>query len=192
MKSPFSGSPGLWLYGLAVSVIISGFLIFFTELGVQPKYYKVIIQFLIHSVTFLLQEIYSYAGFIMSIAWIYLISSEVVNVVTMLGVVSRVSHEVLGLTILAWSNSIGDLIADVSVAKQGYPVMAMAAAIGGQLFSEFLIKNRLKRNKIRVTDLLIGFGLPFTIAKIQGKSISVSKEKCQLWASENLKNKLFR
>lgn len=30
----------------------------------------------------------------MSIAWIYLISSEVVNVVTMLGVVSRISHEV--------------------------------------------------------------------------------------------------
>uniref|UniRef100_A0A8R1INF2 Na_Ca_ex domain-containing protein n=1 Tax=Caenorhabditis japonica TaxID=281687 RepID=A0A8R1INF2_CAEJA len=92
----------------------------------------------------------------MSIAWIYLISSEVVNVVTMLGVVSRISHEVLGLTILAWSNSIGDLIADVSVAKQGYPRMAMAAAIGGQLF-----------------NLLIGFGLPFTIAKMQGKTISM-------------------
>ena len=74
----------------------------------------------------------------MSIAWFYLISSEVVNVVTMLGVVSRVSHEVLGLTILAWSNSIGDLIADVSVVKQGYPRMAMAAAIGGPLFSEFI------------------------------------------------------
>ncbi|EFP09334.1 CRE-NCX-7 protein [Caenorhabditis remanei] len=157
LKSPFSGSPGLWLYGLAVSVMISGFLIFFTELGVQPKYYKVIIQFLIHSVTFLLQEIYSYAGFIMSIAWIYLISSEVVNVVTMLGVVSRVSHEVLGLTILAWSNSIGDLIADVSVVKQGYPRMAMAAAIGGPLF-----------------NLLMGFGLPFTIAKLQGKYISMT------------------
>ncbi|CAO4370485.1 unnamed protein product [Caenorhabditis nigoni] len=142
LKSPFSGSPGLWLYGLAVSIVIAALLIFFTELGVQPKYYK---------------EIYSYAGFIMSIAWIYLISSEVVNVVTMLGVVSRVSHEVLGLTILAWSNSIGDLIADVSVVKQGYPRMAMAAAIGGPLF-----------------NLLMGFGLPFTIAKLQGKYISMT------------------
>ncbi|EGT33636.1 CBN-NCX-7 protein [Caenorhabditis brenneri] len=142
LKSPFSGSPGLWLYGLAVSVVIAVLLIFFTELGVQPKYYK---------------EIYSYAGFLMSIAWIYLISSEVVNVVTMLGVISRVSHEVLGLTILAWSNSIGDLIADVSVVKQGYPRMAMAAAIGGPLF-----------------NLLMGFGLPFTIAKLQGKYISMT------------------
>uniref|UniRef100_A0A1I7UHF0 Na_Ca_ex domain-containing protein n=1 Tax=Caenorhabditis tropicalis TaxID=1561998 RepID=A0A1I7UHF0_9PELO len=142
LRAPFSGSPGLWLYGLAVSIVIALLLIFFTELGVQPKYYK---------------EVYSYAGFIMSIAWIYLISSEVVNVVTMLGVVSRVSHEVLGLTILAWSNSIGDLIADVSVVKQGYPRMAMAAAIGGPLF-----------------NLLMGFGLPFTIAKLQGKYISMT------------------
>uniref|UniRef100_A0A8R1E2J0 Sodium/calcium exchanger membrane region domain-containing protein n=1 Tax=Caenorhabditis japonica TaxID=281687 RepID=A0A8R1E2J0_CAEJA len=140
--SPFPGSPGLWLYGLVASLILAGLLIFFTQLGVQPKYYK---------------ETYSYVGFVMSIAWIYLISSEVVNVVTMLGVVSRISHEVLGLTILAWSNSIGDLIADVSVVKQGYPRMAMAAAIGGPLF-----------------NLLMGFGLPFTIAKLQGKYISMN------------------
>ena len=31
----------------------------------------------------------------------------------MIGVVSRISHVVLGLTVLAWSNSTGDLIADV-------------------------------------------------------------------------------
>ncbi|EGT33728.1 CBN-NCX-6 protein [Caenorhabditis brenneri] len=139
--SPFPNSPGLWMYGLILSALLLALVSFFTELQKEPEFYK---------------GITSYAGFLMSIAWIYLISSEVVNVVTMLGVVSRVSHEVLGLTILAWSNSIGDLIADVSVAKQGYPRMAMAAAIGGQLF-----------------NLLIGFGLPFTIAKIQGKSISM-------------------
>uniref|UniRef100_A0A1I7UHE7 Na_Ca_ex domain-containing protein n=1 Tax=Caenorhabditis tropicalis TaxID=1561998 RepID=A0A1I7UHE7_9PELO len=140
--SPFLHSPGLWLYGLILSFLLLVIVSFFTQLHTEPQFYK---------------GVTSYAGFLMSIAWIYLISSEVVNVATMLGVVSRVSHEVLGLTILAWSNSIGDLIADVSVAKQGYPRMAMAAAIGGQLF-----------------NLLIGFGLPFTIAKIQGKTISVT------------------
>ena len=51
------------------------------------------------------------------------------------------------MTILAWSNSIGDLIADISVVRQGYPRMAISAAIGGPLFSEtykndrFLTKN---------------------------------------------------
>ncbi len=51
------------------------------------------------------------------------------------------------MTILAWGNSIGDLVADLSVVKQGYPRMAISAAIGGPLFSRaykhqrFLPKN---------------------------------------------------
>ncbi|KAK6741854.1 hypothetical protein RB195_009618 [Necator americanus] len=105
----------------------------------------------------IIKEFASYLGFLMSISWIYFISSEVVNVVTMLGVISHISHEVLGLTILAWSNSIGDLIADISVVKQGYPRMAMAAAIGGPLF-----------------NLLIGFGLPFLIAKANGRTVTIN------------------
>ncbi|CAB3402464.1 unnamed protein product [Caenorhabditis bovis] len=139
--SIFPGSPGIWMYALIFSAVIFTLVAVFTKLGVQPLYYK---------------EIYSYIGFLMSISWIYLISSEVVNVVTMLGIVSRISSEVLGLTIMAWSNSIADLISDVSVVKQGYPRMALAAAIGGPLF-----------------NLLMGFGLPFTIAKLQGKYISM-------------------
>ncbi|KAK6042901.1 Sodium/calcium exchanger protein [Cooperia oncophora] len=92
----------------------------------------------------------------MSISWIYFISSEIVNVVTMFGVISQISHEVLGLTILAWSNSIGDLIADIAVVKQGYPRMAISASIGGPLF-----------------NLLIGFGLPFLIAKAKGRTVTI-------------------
>lgn len=38
---------------------------------------------------------------------------------------------------MAWSNSIGDLVADISVARQGFPQMAASAAIGGPLFSMF-------------------------------------------------------
>ncbi|KHJ91679.1 Sodium/calcium exchanger protein [Oesophagostomum dentatum] len=138
---PFDGSPGLYAYALVFSAIVIALLAFFTSVNRQPKYYK---------------EFASYLGFLMSISWIYFISSEVVNVVTMIGVVSRISHEVLGLTILAWSNSIGDLIADISVVKQGYPRMAMAAAIGGPLF-----------------NLLIGFGLPFLIAKANGRTVTI-------------------
>ncbi|KAK6741853.1 hypothetical protein RB195_009618 [Necator americanus] len=139
---PFGGSPGLYAYALVLSAIIIALLAVFTSIHTQPKYYK---------------EFASYLGFLMSISWIYFISSEVVNVVTMLGVISHISHEVLGLTILAWSNSIGDLIADISVVKQGYPRMAMAAAIGGPLF-----------------NLLIGFGLPFLIAKANGRTVTIN------------------
>ncbi|RCN41529.1 Sodium/calcium exchanger protein [Ancylostoma caninum] len=138
---PFDGSPGLYAYALILSAVVVALLAIFTSIDTQPRYYK---------------EFASYIGFLMSISWIYFISSEVVNVVTMLGVVSQISHEVLGLTILAWSNSIGDLIADISVVKQGYPRMAMAAAIGGPLF-----------------NLLIGFGLPFLIAKANGRTVTI-------------------
>jgi sodium/potassium/calcium exchanger 6 len=49
----------------------------------------------------------------------------------MLGVVSKISFDILGLTLIAWSNSLGDLIADYSVAKKGKSRMAISAAIGG-------------------------------------------------------------
>ncbi|CAI2353709.1 unnamed protein product [Caenorhabditis sp. 36 PRJEB53466] len=138
---PFKGSPGLWLYGLAFSVILALIGMYFLPLHKDQKYYK---------------EAYSYLGFLMSIAWIYATSNEIVGVVTMIGVVTGLSMELLGLTIMAWSNCIGDIVADIAVVKQGFPKMAMAAAIGGPLF-----------------NLLIGFGLPFTIAAAQGKEIEL-------------------
>ncbi|PIC25971.1 hypothetical protein B9Z55_018699 [Caenorhabditis nigoni] len=140
-KSPFHGSPGLWIYGLLISFILSILALIFTPLDKEQKYYR---------------EIYSYLGFLMSIAWIYCTSSEIINVITMIGVATGVSQEILGLTIMAWSNCIGDVVSDVAVVKQGFPKMAMAAAIGGPLF-----------------NLLVGFGLPFTIACLQGKQIDL-------------------
>ncbi|CAJ0580700.1 unnamed protein product, partial [Mesorhabditis spiculigera] len=137
---PFNG-PGLWAYALAISALLIVLLLIFTTVKDEPRFYK---------------QLSSYAGFLMSIAWIYIIANEVVGVVTMLGVISQLSHELLGLTILAWANSIGDLIADVAVVKQGYSNMALAAAIGGPLF-----------------NFLIGFGLPFSIARISGTSIEI-------------------
>lgn len=73
----------------------------------------------------------SYCGFIISTAWIYAIAAEVVSIVLMLGVVSKISFDILGLTLIAWSNSLGDLMADYSVAKKGKSRMAISAAIGG-------------------------------------------------------------
>ncbi|CAI2353711.1 unnamed protein product [Caenorhabditis sp. 36 PRJEB53466] len=140
-NSPFHGSPGLWLYGLFVSTCLSLLALMFTPLDREQKHYR---------------EVYSYFGFLMSIAWIYVTSSEIINVITMIGVLTGISQEILGLTIMAWSNCIGDVVSDIAVVKQGFPKMAMAAAIGGPLF-----------------NLLVGFGLPFTIACLQGKQIDL-------------------
>lgn len=103
-----------------MSVILIAIVFIFTRIDSPPKFHR---------------EIASYFGFILSIAWIYLASSEIVGVISMIGVASGLSFEFLGLTILAWSNSIGDFFADLSVVKQGFPRMAFAAATGGPLFS---------------------------------------------------------
>lgn len=72
----------------------------------------------------------------MSIAWIYAIAGEVVSVITMLGVLTGIELEILGATIIAWSNCGGDLFSDMAIAKQGYPRMAASAAMGSPMFSK--------------------------------------------------------
>ena len=67
------------------------------------------------------------------------------------------SDAILGLTVLAWGNSIGDMIADTSMAKRGAPRVGYSACFGGPLF-----------------NLLIGIGLPFTIQILQGGGHTIS------------------
>ena len=50
------------------------------------------------------------------------------------------SDAILGLTVLAWGNSIGDLIADTAMAKRGHPRTGFSACFGGPLFNLLLGK----------------------------------------------------
>ena len=45
------------------------------------------------------------------------VASEVVALLDLLGTVSGVDHTVLGLTVLAWGNSLGDLSTNVAMAR---------------------------------------------------------------------------
>lgn len=85
---------------------------------------------------FVLQPLSAFIGFLMAVFWIYRLANEVVGVLQMIGVVSGLPDEVLGLTLLAWSNSLGDLVADIAVARRGYSRMGISAAFGGPLFSK--------------------------------------------------------
>ncbi|ELK15483.1 Sodium/potassium/calcium exchanger 6 [Pteropus alecto] len=82
-----------------------------------------------------LHWIFAFLGFLTSALWINAAATEVVNILRSLGVVFRLSNTVLGLTLLAWGNSIGDAFSDFTLARQGYPRMAFSACFGGIIFN---------------------------------------------------------
>lgn len=79
-----------------------------------------------------------YLGFIVSISWISTIANEVVGVLKSIGVIFNISDAILGLTIFAMGNSLGDLVADITIAKLGFPVMALSACFGGPMLNILL------------------------------------------------------
>lgn len=80
----------------------------------------------------------AFLGFAVSIAWISTLASEVVNLLKTIGVILSISDSLLGLTVFAVGNSLGDLVADITVARLGYPVMALSACFGGPMLNILL------------------------------------------------------
>lgn len=80
----------------------------------------------------------SMLGFVVSICWIATIATEVVSLLKTIGVILNISDSLLGLTVFAVGNSLGDLVADVTVARLGYPVMALSACFGGPMLNILL------------------------------------------------------
>lgn len=74
-------------------------------------------------------------AFVMCVTWIYLFAGELVTCLQAIGLISGIPPGVLGLTVLAWGNSVGDLFANMAVAKQGLGEMAIAGSYGGPVFN---------------------------------------------------------
>lgn len=110
------------LYGLIGSLVIFAILLITTRHDRVPKF----------------RPLLCFLGFIVAIAWISTIASEVVGVLKALGVILGISDAILGLTIFAVGNSLGDLVADITVARLGYPVMALSACFGGPMLNILL------------------------------------------------------
>ncbi|KAI9792060.1 MAG: hypothetical protein M1816_003042 [Peltula sp. TS41687] len=85
-----------------------------------------------------LHTLLCFAGFVVSIAWISTIAGEVVGVLKAFGIILGISDAILGLTVFAVGNSLGDLVADITVARLGYQMMAFSACFGGPMLNILL------------------------------------------------------
>lgn len=74
-------------------------------------------------------------SFAASSFWAYLIANEIVDVMQCIGLGLGVSSSILGVTVLAWGNSIGDLISNISLVKSGNGRMASSECFGGPIFN---------------------------------------------------------
>lgn len=110
------------LWGLVISFSLFTVLILTTTVSRPPRY----------------QYVFCFLGFIVSIAWISTIASEVVGVLKAFGIILGISDAILGLTIFAVGNSLGDLVANITVARLGFPVMALSACFGGPMLNILL------------------------------------------------------
>ncbi|XP_040010925.1 mitochondrial sodium/calcium exchanger protein [Xiphias gladius] len=109
----------LWLLTLLLGLFLAAIVFCTTTNDCPPKYHP----------------LFALLGFMVSAVLISATASEVVGLLHMLGVVLSLSNTVLGLTLLAWGNSIGDCFSDITIARQGYPRMAISACFGGIIFN---------------------------------------------------------
>jgi sodium/potassium/calcium exchanger 6 len=95
--------------------------------------------------------IFSIAAFFLSIVWIWFIANILIDLLGVLGLIIGLKPSYLGITLLAWGNSVGDMMANQAVAKKGFARMALTGCFAGPLF-----------------NLLLGLGLSLSIQGLNG------------------------
>eukprot|EP00970_Alexandrium_tamarense_P009625 scaffold1928_cov109-Alexandrium_tamarense.AAC.50 len=93
-------------------------------------------------------------GFCIAATWLDSIADKLVELLVLFGILLRIPNTIMGLTVLAFGNSLQDLIANVSISKKGLSTMAVTACLAGPIF-----------------NLCIGMGMGFwALLKSTGKN----------------------
>ncbi|KAJ2382954.1 hypothetical protein GGI23_007254 [Coemansia sp. RSA 2559] len=74
-----------------------------------------------------------FAGFACGLVWVSIIADEIVSITQALGLMLGMTEEILGLTVVGFGNSLGDLVTNLTLTRMGYPMMAVSACFGGPM-----------------------------------------------------------
>jgi len=96
-------------------------------------------------------------GFMTCIVWINFVANVFVDFIHLLSVMSGLPGNYLGLTVLAWGNSMNDLFVDSALARKGLGQVAISGVFAGQFF-----------------NLSIGFGISLIRQTLSSPTGSVS------------------
>lgn len=103
-----------------------------------------------------------------SCIWLAVLAAELTNVVKALGVVSGIPSALLGITVVAWGNSFGDLLSGLSVTRSGDGRLAVIAVFSSPLFSN-----------------LVGFGISSWMAAKQAGGRAV------IWQAQDVQTRIM-
>lgn len=113
-------------------------------------------------------------GFFIAATWIDKIAEALVGLLQFAGTISRIPSTILGLTVLSWGNSMGDLSANLAMARKGMPDMATTGCFAGPSFTLLVgiglgflnLQHELQRSTITPLSLTpsirVGFGFIIT------------------------------
>ena len=79
--------------------------------------------------------LFQIGSFLMSMVWIAMLCEIIIDLLELFGLLTQLPSSLLGLTMLSWGNSLGDVFASMSISKNGFGEMALTGCIAGPAFN---------------------------------------------------------
>ncbi|KAI8901745.1 Sodium/calcium exchanger protein-domain-containing protein [Globomyces pollinis-pini] len=109
----------LWFYSILTGLLLSTSIFLFTKATPISQLNLFICIF----------------GFLQTIMYFLAISNELVSLLETIGIISGIRQSIIGLTISAVGNCIGEMITNISIAQYGLHTMAISACYGAPMLS---------------------------------------------------------